>query len=204
MKSSLVLIQGNLKQTQEAQQNYQNYLKGTVPLMQKYRVSIFAVGGGIQSNICTDVFSVNAILHFPSFEAVHAFFEDEDYQQIKVQYRDAAYDSLELSIFQLDATCSPPPLGTGTLLLSSTMDHASAISPYFEATRVHTPSIQPQANSDFLRCLFWMNQEETSPHPSYEVQSHHIFQSETFSLSDLSSFRLTHWINRPPQVPNPS
>ena len=79
------------------------------------------------------------------------------------------------------------------------MDQASAISPYFEATRLHAPSIQPQANSTWSKCLFWMNQDEMS-----EIQSHHLFHSESFSLSDLSSFRLTHWMNRPPQVLNRS
>ena len=199
MKSSLVIIQGNLKQTSEAQQAYQNYLKGTVPLMQKYQVSIFAVGGGVQSKLCTDVFSVNAILHFPSSKAVHAFFEDEDYQKIKSQYRDPAYDSLELSLFQLESACSPPSLGTGTLLLSSIFDQTSGIAPYFEATRLQTPSIQPQANASWSKCVFWMLEEDLN-----EAQIHPVFKSDPLSVSDHSSFRLTHWINRPPQIPNQS
>ena len=64
MSQIIVVIQGCLKPTPIAQELYQSYLKGTVPLMKKYKVSIFAVGQGIQNENPFEMGS-SEILNYP-------------------------------------------------------------------------------------------------------------------------------------------
>ena len=138
-----VTIQGKLKDNPDAQSLYVNYLQGTVPLMSKYQVSIFAVGAGIKtlnfdhsSQQNHHYYPINAILRFPKLELMEAFFADPEYLHIKTLYRDPAYEYLSLSAFSHDYAQSDdfPPHEKITLVLHAlSCHHSKATMPYLFA-----------------------------------------------------------------------
>ena len=96
----LLLIFGQLKP--EGQKFYIQYLKGTQPLMQKYRVQIMAVGSGAHSHYFNEQWPINALLGFYTYEEYLSFFQDPEYQLIKERYRDPAYQTLHLQLFKVN------------------------------------------------------------------------------------------------------
>lgn len=94
----LLFIQGNLKEGAESV--YQQYLKGTWPLIAEYEVEVAAVGTGLDSEHTTDGWPINAILKFRDHETAEAFLSDPRYIEIKEKYRDKAYETLHLSLVQ--------------------------------------------------------------------------------------------------------
>ena len=93
---ALLFIQGQLKPGAESV--YQQYLAGTQPLMAEYNVQVEWVGSGVASEHTSDSWPVNAILRFPSVDAAERFLADPRYLEIKTAYRDAAYETLHLSL----------------------------------------------------------------------------------------------------------
>lgn len=97
----LLVIQGTLKPGGET--TYDQYIKGTGPLMAEYGVTVEAVGAGIEGEHTTDSWPVNALLRFPDLETAEAFLSDPRYLEIKEMYRDNAYQELHLSFVQTRA-----------------------------------------------------------------------------------------------------
>ena len=187
MSQAIVVIQGHLKPTPNAQEIYKNYLKGTVPLMKKYKVSIFAVGPGIQNENTTSVFSINALLLFPSSGHCNKFFSDPGYQKIKSLYRDKAYASLDLSAFECasnesNSSLIPPSTGTLTLVLNNSDVNGfndSDILPFLRATG-QPMSFANKCWSDFM---LWID----TPSHLKEINS-------------APNIRVTQWNNRLPHT----
>ena len=99
----MLLIFGRLKP--HGDELYAQYLRGTIPVMQRYGVEVLAVGSGVATPdlaIDQERWPVNAILGFKDYDAYLAFFEDDDYQRIKTLYRDQAYDVLNLCLMEVD------------------------------------------------------------------------------------------------------
>ena len=94
----LLFIQGRLRPGGE--ELYQQYLRGTGPLMAEYGVTVEAAGAGIACENTTDDWPVNAILRFPDQASAVAFLADPRYLEIKEKYRDEAYEELHLSLVQ--------------------------------------------------------------------------------------------------------
>ena len=94
----LLFIQGRLRPGGE--EIYQQYVRGTGPLMAEYGATVEAVGTGIASEHTTDDWPVNAILKFPDRATAEAFLADPRYLEIKERYRDEAYQELHLSFVQ--------------------------------------------------------------------------------------------------------
>ena len=94
----LLFIQGRLKPG--GGEIYQRYLAGTGPLMAEYGVEVTAVGSGVESDLTTDAWPVNAILRFRDLETAEKFLADPRYLEIKEQYRDKAYETLHLTLVE--------------------------------------------------------------------------------------------------------
>lgn len=92
-----LVIQGNLRKGAEAV--YAEYLKNVAPLMKEYGIEVELVGEGLHSDFMTAVYSQNAVLKCQDLETLEKFLGDERYLEIKKKYRDAAYETLNLSIF---------------------------------------------------------------------------------------------------------
>ena len=102
--SALITILGRHHAgTEEA---YGQYMKGSVPLMQRYRVGIEAVGPGVEAPLATETHPINIVLSFPDAEHADGFFRDPDYVRIKETYRDVAYAEIHMALFAPQA-----PLG---------------------------------------------------------------------------------------------
>ena len=82
--------------TEEA---YGQYMKGSVPLMQRYRVGIEAVGPGLGAPSATETWPINIVLSFPDADHADGFFLDPEYVHIKEAYRDVAYADIRLALF---------------------------------------------------------------------------------------------------------
>ena len=82
--------------TEEA---YGQYMKGSVPLMQRYGVGIEAVGPGVETAGATEIQPINIVLSFPDAEHADGFFRDPDYVRIKEAHRDRAYAEIALALF---------------------------------------------------------------------------------------------------------
>jgi len=95
---AVLVIQGELKPGGEA--TYQQYLAGTGPLMAEYGAEVVMVGRGVASEHTTNAWPVNAMLRFPNREAAEAFLADPRYLEIKETYRDAAYETLHLTLVE--------------------------------------------------------------------------------------------------------
>ena len=93
----LIVIQG--RHHPETEEAYGHYMKGSVPLMQRYRVGIEAVGPGIETAASTETQPINIVLSFPDAEHADGFFLDPDYVRIKEAYRDRAYAEIALALF---------------------------------------------------------------------------------------------------------
>ena len=211
MGQAFVVIQGKLKANTEAQSLYQYYLRGTVPLMQKYQVGILAVGGGISSQYTTDLFPVNALLYFPSLEHVHSFFTDSDYIHIKQTYRDPAYEYLYLSAFETLADSNDPlsPLSDGTVTMELCRD-AQVVDRANEKQgdlQNHKQASQGAIKADdpYLfaqgRTMSFMNRDWSYLRlwaPSATINKSSSY-SDRDTLSHLSHYCVTQWMNRPPK-----
>lgn len=200
MKLFILIIQGHLHPTLDAQDHYQKYLIGTGPVMKRHHVTVFAVGHGQSTALTTIQFSINAILRFPSLDKVHAFFTDPEYQALKVKHRDLAYASLELNLFEVVhpentshvnpnfSITTPPPAGLTTLCLSQGIMNQKQFStwpsPSLIATQCAPPNLIPHVHSNWSRCQLW------SAHTLHTL--HHTIEKDP-------SIRLTQWINRAPK-----
>ena len=88
--------------TEEA---YGAYMKGSVPLLQRYSVGIEAVGPGMGvEGITTETWPINIVLSFPDADHADGFFLDPEYVHIKETYRDVAYADIHLALFTPEAT----------------------------------------------------------------------------------------------------
>ena len=94
----LLFIQGKLKPGGE--ETYSKYLAGTGPLMAEYGVEVTAVGSGLASEHTTDDWPINAVLRFPDRDAAEAFLADPRYLDLKERFRDAAYETLHLTLVE--------------------------------------------------------------------------------------------------------
>jgi len=92
-----LVIQGELKDGAEA--IYEQYLQAVAPLMKEFQVEIVAVGAGLKSEYTNEIFPVNAVLRLPDEATLERFLGDARYLEIKVKFRDAAYEHLRLSAF---------------------------------------------------------------------------------------------------------
>ena len=82
--------------TEEA---YGHYMKGSVPLMQRYRVGIEAVGPGMNSALSTETWPINIVLSFPDADHADGFFRDPEYVHIQETYRNVAYAEIHMALF---------------------------------------------------------------------------------------------------------
>ena len=126
----LLSIQGHLNPGAEAL--YQSYLAGTVPIMADFNVEIAAVGSHLTwpetpPSFVSD-WQINAMLKFPSVQAVQGFFLDSRYQKIKSQFRDPAYGHLEMSLWESKDFSKPKP-GSVVALFQSTQDSGPSLCP---------------------------------------------------------------------------
>lgn len=98
--ASLITILGRHHAGTEAA--YGRYMAGSVPLMQRYRVGIEAVGPGVASPLSTETWPVNIVISFPDADHADGFFRDPGYVHIKEAYRDQAYAEISLALFTAD------------------------------------------------------------------------------------------------------
>jgi uncharacterized protein (DUF1330 family)/ketosteroid isomerase-like protein len=95
MAAEVVLItQSNIKEGQEAV--YQAYIQQTIPLLAKYGGKVAFVGAGIPQG--THHYVNNAVLTFPSHEAMQQFLSDPAYVELSVLQK-AAVDDLHTAYF---------------------------------------------------------------------------------------------------------
>jgi len=89
MAAGVVLItQSNIKEGQEA--TYQAYIQQTIPLLAKYGGGVAFVGPGIPQG--THQYVNNAVLTFPSQEAMQQFLSDPTYLEISALQKTAVED----------------------------------------------------------------------------------------------------------------
>ena len=86
----------------DAEAAYGRYMAGSVPLMQRWRVGIEAVGPGLDAPLTTETWPVNIVLSFPDADHADGFFRDPDYVRIKEDHRDRAYAEIHLALFTPD------------------------------------------------------------------------------------------------------
>ncbi len=91
-----LIVQGRLEPG--ADEAYQRYLEGTLPLMAEHGAEVLLVGAGVASEHTTDSWPVNAVLHFPTRRAALAFLSDPRYLEIQRRYRNPAYAELHLTL----------------------------------------------------------------------------------------------------------
>lgn len=96
--SVYLVIQGKFKPGAETL--YEEYLRGTAPLLKEYNAEVVAVGAGLVSQHTTETFPINAVLRLPDENTVNQFLSDPRYLELKENYRDPAYAELHLSIFK--------------------------------------------------------------------------------------------------------
>ncbi|MEM7049229.1 MAG: nuclear transport factor 2 family protein [Acidobacteriota bacterium] len=92
----LLVIQGRLQAGAEG--IYQQYLAGTQPLMAEYGATILMVGSGLDSEHAGEAWPINAVLEFPNRAAAEGFLGDPRYLELKKEYRDRAYETLNLTL----------------------------------------------------------------------------------------------------------
>ena len=90
----LVFTQSNVKAGMAA--SYAEYLKGTFLLMAEVGAEVVAVGGGLAHERATHHYKNNAVLKFPSREAMEQMFADPRYAALKPLY-DASLADLHVS-----------------------------------------------------------------------------------------------------------
>lgn len=95
--SVYLIIQGRLKENAETL--YEQYLRGTAPLLKEYQAEIVAVGAGFDSAHTNETFPINAIIKLPDENALNKFLGDPRYLNFKEKYRNPAYAELHLSVF---------------------------------------------------------------------------------------------------------
>ncbi|MBS1797722.1 MAG: DUF1330 domain-containing protein [Acidobacteria bacterium] len=93
-----LVIQGKIKNG--AEEIYTAYLKGVAPLMEEYGVSVELVGAGLDCEFTNRTHPQNAVLKFGDRETLERFLGDERYLLIKQNFRDRAYEYLDLSVFE--------------------------------------------------------------------------------------------------------
>ena len=71
--------------------------------MAEYGAEVVMVGRGVASEHTSDDWPVNAMLRFPDRAAAEAFLADPRYLEIKKTYRDAAYETLHLTLVETRA-----------------------------------------------------------------------------------------------------
>lgn len=96
-RPAFLVIQGRLAPGRDG--TYARYLEGTRPLLARYGATVAAVGEGIPSAHTTETWPINGLLRFPDAAAAEAFLADPEYLDVKRRYRDAAYETLHLSLF---------------------------------------------------------------------------------------------------------
>ena len=90
-----IFIQGSIREGAESL--YKKYLDAVGPLMKEYGAEVVLVGEGINSEYGTGVHGQNAVLSLPDEDALNGFLGDPRYLKIKEEYRDKAYDYLNLT-----------------------------------------------------------------------------------------------------------
>jgi ketosteroid isomerase-like protein/uncharacterized protein (DUF1330 family) len=94
--AGVLVVCGRLRPGGEAA--YARYLAGTRPVLAAHGGEVLAVGAGVAIADASDVWPVQAVLRFPSVEAIGAFFADPRYAAIRGD-RDEAYEELHLAVF---------------------------------------------------------------------------------------------------------
>ncbi len=92
-----LLVQGKLKDG--AEEIYEQYVRGVLPLLKEFGVESVAVGAGFESEFTNTSFPINILMKLPSEEVLKNFLGDVRYLEIKEKYRDKAYEELNLSVF---------------------------------------------------------------------------------------------------------
>jgi uncharacterized protein (DUF1330 family) len=93
-----LLVQGKLKDG--AEELYEQYVRGVLPLLKEFGVESVAVGAGFESEFTNTSFPINILMKLPSEDALNNFLGDARYLEIKEKYRDKAYEELNLSVFR--------------------------------------------------------------------------------------------------------
>ena len=113
----LLFVHGRLAEGGETA--YQQYLRGTQPLIARWGAEVTAVGAAISSEHTDGSWPINAVLRFPDRASAEGFLSDPDYLHIRQQYRDRAYEELHLTLVQ----DRPPRLRTPKQVAEETFGH---------------------------------------------------------------------------------
>ena len=98
-QAAIVIVQGaHYANTEEL---YEKYKRGCQPLLRKYGVQIMAIGSGCERSYTTETSPGCVVLKFPDVQTADRFFSDPDYIFLKENYRDKVYETLHISLFQL-------------------------------------------------------------------------------------------------------
>jgi uncharacterized protein (DUF1330 family) len=92
-----LLVQGKLKDG--AEELYEQYVRGVLPLLKEFGVESVAIGAGFENEFTNTNFPINILMKLPSEEVLNNFLGDARYLEIKRKYRDKAYEKLNMSVF---------------------------------------------------------------------------------------------------------
>ena len=190
----LLFIFGRLKP--HGDELYSTYLRGTIPIMQRYGVKVLAVGSGLNApDLSEDQerWPVNAILGFRDYNAYLAFFEDADYQHIKTLYRDQAYEVLNLYLMQVE------PHRYDADELSALLSAREVL-----GVSLHSGLDAPSYQNVTSLLLSGQGRGEDTPHVTQELIRRYphvsLFPADHAPPHTQEARRLYYFINRPPRA----
>ncbi len=96
--SVLVIVQGTPRP--DKAETLKQYQQAAGAVVQRHGGSAVARGSGLESLKGGNQWKVGIVIRFPDLAAVHAWYNDPDYQKV-IPLRDEAYDnSLEINVYQ--------------------------------------------------------------------------------------------------------
>jgi uncharacterized protein (DUF1330 family) len=95
--SVLVIVQAT--PNPDRLETLKQYQSAALPVVQKHGGEVIGRGSGVESLAGHHNWAIGVILRFPNLEAVHAWYNDPDYQKV-IPLRTQALADLEINIFQ--------------------------------------------------------------------------------------------------------
>lgn len=120
----VLLVQGTL--FQDGEPPFKKYQEGTGPLFVDHQAMGVTFGTPIEGG--NESFGINASVSFPKPENPDNFFTDERYADLRINYRDKAYETLRLTGFAVDGIEAPGESGVVVTVLAREDSHLDLVS----------------------------------------------------------------------------